>query len=119
MSISRIQFRRPRANHSSHLVQRLVLPASGSKPVGALEKILLVDGIQQVHHYLLHDLILQGGNRDGSLLPVFLGDRDSAERLDLILPILEPLMKPADVSARVLLVLFVRDAVYPGASRLS
>ena len=46
-----------------HFVQCLVLPAPGSKPVGAVEKILLVDGVQQLDHYFLHDLILEDRNR--------------------------------------------------------
>jgi hypothetical protein len=40
-------------------------------------------------------------------------------RLDLILPFLEPLMKPTDISRGVLLILFLCDAVYPGAGVLS
>src|SRR6516225_1317098 len=94
--------------HPSHFVQRLVLPSFGSKPIGAIEKILLVDGIEQFPHRFLHDLVLQGGNRDRSLFPVFLGDIDSAQWLALIFSILEPLMKLEDVSLGVLLVLFVR-----------
>jgi hypothetical protein len=74
-----------------------VLPSSGSEPVRAVEKILLINGIQYFDHRLLHDLILQGGNRDWSLLPVFLGDIDSAQRLGLILAILEPLMESLQV----------------------
>src|SRR6266550_1943756 len=90
-------FRRPSADRSSHFIQRLVLPSSGSEPVRAVKKILLINGVQYFDHGLLHDLILQGGNRDWSLLPVLLGDIDSAQRLRLILAILEPLMESLDV----------------------
>jgi hypothetical protein len=92
----------------------LVLPSFGPKPIGAIEKILLIDGIQQFHHRFLYDLILQGGNRDRSLFPVFLRDIDPAEGLALIFSIREPLMKLPDLLLGVLLVLFVRYAVYPG-----
>jgi len=50
--------------HPSHFVQRLVLPSFGSKPIGAIEKILLVNGIKQFPHRFLHDLVLEGGNVD-------------------------------------------------------
>ena len=102
-----------RTQHPSHFVQRLVLPSFGSKPIGAIEKILLVDGVKQFHHRFLHDLVLQGGNRDRSLFPVFLGDIDSPQWLALIFSILEPLMELADVSLGVPFVLLVRYAVYP------
>jgi hypothetical protein len=39
-----------------------VLPSSGSEPVRAIEKILLINSIQYFNHRLLHDLILQGGD---------------------------------------------------------
>src|ERR1035437_2577529 len=94
---SDIQFqdpsRGPSADDSSHFVQRLVLPSPGSEPVRAVEKILFINGIQYFDHRLLHDLILQGGNREWPLFPVLLGDIDSAHWLGLILAILEPLMK--------------------------
>jgi hypothetical protein len=99
--------RGPSANDSSHFVQRLVLPSSGSEPVRAVEKILLINSIQYFDHRLLHDLILQGGNRDRSLLPVFLGNIHSAQRLGLILATLEPLMESLDVSQDVPFVFLV------------
>src|SRR6266849_7865515 len=89
------------ADDPSHFVQCLVCPSSGSEPVGAVEKILLVDGMQYFDHHLLHDLVLEGGNRDRPLFPVFLGDIDSAQRLGSILAIFEPLMHLADVSRSV------------------
>ena len=111
--------RGPSANDSSHFVQRLVLPSSGSEPVRAVEKILLINSIQYFDHRLLHDLVLQGGNRDGSLLPVFLGDIDSAQRLGLILAILEPLMESLDIPRGVPFIFHVRDAVHSRAGFLS
>jgi hypothetical protein len=75
----------------------LVLPSSGPKPVGATEEILLVDGVQQIHHHLLHDLILPGRDRDRPLFPILFGDIDSPQGLDLILAFFEPLMELPDV----------------------
>src|SRR5208283_3137601 len=106
-------------DHPSHFVQSLMLTASGPKPVRAIEKILLVDGIHQVNDNFLHDLILQAGNRDWPLFPVLLGDIDSAQRLYLILACHEPPMQLADVLLGVDLVLCVRDPVDPGAGILS
>ena len=48
----------------------LMLAPSGPQPVGTTEKILLVDGVQQIQHHLLHQLILQGRNRDWPLFPI-------------------------------------------------
>jgi hypothetical protein len=97
----------------------LVLPSSGPKPVGAIEKILLIDGSQYFDRGLLQDLVLEGGNGDWPLLPVLLGDVDSAERLGLILSLFEPLMQLSDVSLCVPFVLSVGDAVDPCAGFLS
>ena len=88
-----------------------MLPPSGPEPVGTPEKILLVDGVQQIHHHLLHELILQGRDRDWSLFPILFGDIDSAQGLDLILAFLEPLMELPDILLGVGLVLFIRDPV--------
>ena len=96
-----------------------MLPTSGPKPVGALEKILLVDGIQQVNHRLLHQLILKSRNRDRPLFPVLFGDIDPAQRLCPILAFFEPLMELTDILLDVRLVLFVRDPVDPCTGILS
>ena len=59
----------------------------------------------------MHNLILQGGNRDRSLFPVLFRDIDPAEWLNLILAVIEPLMELSDVLLGVGLVLFIRDPV--------
>src|ERR1022692_200792 len=110
--------RGPCADNSSHFVQRLVWPSSGSEPVRAFEKILLVNGIQYFKHRLLHDLILQGRNREWSLFPVFLKDIDPTQRLGLILAILEPLVESLDVSRSVPFIRFIRDAIHSRAGLL-
>jgi hypothetical protein len=89
----------------------LVLPPSGPKPVGATEKLLLVDGVQQTHHHLLHELILQDRNRDRPLFPILFGDIYSAQWLSLVPAFFEPLMELSDVLLDVVFVLFVRDPV--------
>jgi hypothetical protein len=57
----------------------------------------------------LHNLILQGRNRDRSLFPVLFRDIDPAEWLNLIRAVFEPLMELSDVLLGVGLVLFIRD----------
>src|SRR5215472_16309495 len=94
---------------STSMAQSLVLPPSGPKPVRATEKILLVDGVQQIHHHLLHELILEGRNRDWSLFPILFGNIHSAEWLNLILAFFEPLMELPDV------LLGVEDLFFCGA----
>jgi hypothetical protein len=63
-----------------------------------LEKILLIDGVQYFHRRFLHDLVLQSGNRDRSLLPILFRYVDPAERLGLVLSVFEPLIKLLDLS---------------------
>src|SRR5262245_22934788 len=88
-----------------------MLPPTGPEPPGTTEKILLVDGVQQIHHHLLHQLILEGRNRDRPLFPILFRDIDSAEWLNLILAFFEPLMELPDVLLGVGPVLLVRDPV--------
>jgi hypothetical protein len=59
----------------------------------------------------LHELILEGWNRDWPLFPILFGDIDSAQGLDLVLTFFEPLMELSDILLGVGRVLFVRDPV--------
>src|SRR5260370_24295501 len=97
----------------------MVCSSSGSEPVGAVEKILLVDGTQYFDHPLLHEFVLEGGNRDRPLFPVFLGDVNSTQWLCPILAILERLMQFADVSRTVPFELLVGAAIHPATRLLS
>jgi hypothetical protein len=40
----------------------LVLSSFGPKPVGAVEKILLIDGVEQINRHFLHEFVFQGGD---------------------------------------------------------
>jgi hypothetical protein len=64
--------------YPAHFVQCLVLPTPGPKPIRAVEKILLVNGVQEIDRHFLHELILEGGNRDRPLFPILFGYIDSA-----------------------------------------
>ena len=58
--------------------------SSRAKPVGAVEKVLLEDRIEQFHRRPLHDLVFKSGDRDRPLSPVFLVDIDPPQRLRTI-----------------------------------
>src|ERR1035438_3308952 len=70
--------RGPRTDVGSELVQCLVGASPGPKPVRAVEKVLLIDGVEYFDCRLLHDLVFQGGNRDRPLLPVLFRNIDPA-----------------------------------------
>ena len=73
MSNSRIHPCGACADDSLHFVQCLVLPSSGSEPVGAVKKILLIDGVQYFHHRLLRDLSSRAGIEIGLCFPFSFG----------------------------------------------
>ena len=56
---------------------------------------------------------------DRSLLPIFLGDIDPAQRLGSVLAFFESLMKLLDVPRGILFILLVCDAVHSCAGFLS
>src|SRR5260370_33071895 len=51
----------PSADDPLHFVQRLVLPSSGSEPVRAVVKALLINGVRYSYYGLLRDLSLPSG----------------------------------------------------------
>src|SRR5258708_10958763 len=97
----------------------MVRPSSGSKPVRAFEEILLIDGVQHFARRLLHDLVLQGGYGNRSLLPVFLGDVAPAQRLGTVLAPFQPLIELLDTLRGVPFVHLVCNAFPPCTGPLS
>src|SRR5258708_178733 len=93
--------------------------ASLSRPVGAGEKVRLIDGVEQHYRRLLHDLILQRRNRDRSLLSVLFRYIDSAQRLGTVRLALQLLPEPLDILCGLLRVVLVRDFIHPGTGVLS
>src|ERR1700676_110695 len=51
-------------------IQRIMRAAPGPEPVGETEKVLLVYGVQHLHHRPLDDLVLQRGDAQRALPPV-------------------------------------------------
>src|SRR6266571_2251280 len=61
-------------NSGVECVQRIVLAAPRSEPIGKAKEVLLVDGFQNVHDCLLDDLVLQAQNAQWPLGAVRLRD---------------------------------------------
>src|ERR1035437_6537435 len=55
-------------------IQCLVRAAPWPEPVGETPEVLLIDGIQHIHHGPLDDLVLQRGDAERPQPPVRLGD---------------------------------------------
>jgi hypothetical protein len=87
--------------------------------VTAIKEICFKHRLQNTRYGPLQQPVRDRGNRDWSLLPVLLGDLDSAQRLGLILAIPEPLMESLEVSRNAPFVFLVRDAVHSRAGFLS
>jgi hypothetical protein len=51
-------------------IQRIVRATPGPEPVGETAEVLLVHGVQHLHHRTLEDLVLQGGDAERALPPV-------------------------------------------------
>src|SRR5262249_29144947 len=66
--------RRLTTQHSSDFAQRVLCTASRAEPVGAVQKVLLVDGREHLDRRLLQNLILEGGNRNWSRFSVLFGN---------------------------------------------
>jgi hypothetical protein len=85
-------------------VQRIVLAAPRSEPVREAEKILLVDGLQNIHDCLLDDLVLQTQNAEWPLGAVRLRDVCPSGRA-------RPIAAPMHSVVQVLQFLFERFSV--------
>ena len=67
------------ANHKR--VQGVMLPPSGSKPLGEADEVRLVDRVENLYHSALDNLVLHGGDAEGALPPIRLWDLDTPRRL--------------------------------------
>jgi len=68
-----------RVEHPVHLlppdphrqrIQRVMRTSARPEPVGEAPEVLLIDGVQHLHHRTLEDLVLQGGDAERALPPV-------------------------------------------------
>src|SRR5258708_549254 len=59
-------------------VQRIVLSPPGPEPIGEAEEVRLVDGIENLHHRTLDNLIFQRGDAERALPSVRFRDVDTS-----------------------------------------
>jgi hypothetical protein len=80
---------RARFDSHRHRVQCIMRAAARSKAVGESPKGPLVDGVQHLHRGPLDDLIFQGGDADGPLAAIRLGDVHPLDGAGVVCPALE------------------------------
>ncbi len=106
------------AYHPAYLIQCVMLTTFRAESVGAFEEILLIDCIEQRHRGLLHDLVLQGGNGDRSLLSSFLRDIDPPQGLCTIPLALDAFLELPDIPLGILPIFRIRNVVHSSAGVL-
>jgi hypothetical protein len=72
-----------------HRIERILGAATRSKSRGEPAKLPLVDGVQHLHRGPLDDLIFQGGDADGPLAAIRLGDGPPLDGAGVVCPSLE------------------------------
>ena len=78
MSASSTQFTRFHWMRKRQRVQRLMRAATGTKPIREAFEVDLVDLVENRHHGLLNDFVLQCRDAQRTLLPVSLRNIDSS-----------------------------------------
>ena len=112
MSASRTQFISPRSTARCNGAHGIVGTAPGPKTVGAVQEVLLVDGLQHRTHGVLDDLVLERRYAQRPRLAVVLRNVDPPDRLVTIALRPQPLVQVLDVSGQVLPVLLLRDPIH-------
>jgi hypothetical protein len=101
-----IHFEHPSAAHLRHPLpqglQRVMRRASAPEAVRAVEKVLLVDGLQDRGDPALQHLILEGGDPDRARSTVALRDVHSPDRRRVVLARVHPVDQAPEVSLQVL-----------------
>src|SRR5262249_34669945 len=104
--------------HSLHLdphgqcVQRLVRIATWPEPIREAFEVHLINMVEDGHHRLLDNLVLQGGDAQRALSPVGLWDIDSSRGLCLIRSTMDSAVKVDYSAFQSGLVLLPTHAVY-------
>src|SRR5690242_18128197 len=112
MSASSIQFTFFLTIPTPQRIQRVMLAAPRAEPIGEPEKVLFIDLIEDLHHCLLDDLVLQGRNAQGTLSTVGFRYVGSLGRLRLIRSAMDSAMQVCQLLIQIRLVLFPCHAVY-------
>ena len=90
--------------------------ASGPEAIRAVQKVLLVDGLQHLAHGVLDHLVLERRDANRPCLPLGLGDVDTSDRLMAVPLGLQPRVQVLEVGLQVLPVLLLGDPIHPTAA---
>jgi hypothetical protein len=93
--------------------------ASGPKAIRAVQKVLLVNGLQHLAHRILDQLVLECGNPQGPCFAIVLGNVNTSDRLVTIAFRLQPLVQILHVGQQVLPVILLGDLIHAHRSILT
>ena len=111
-----------RVEHPAHLsprdrdrqrIQRVMRAAPRPKSVGEAEKVVLVDGVEDLDHGALQELVLQRRDAEEPQPPVRLRDLDPARRLGSVAAAMKPSVQILKPRLQVLPVGLPRHAIDP------
>ena len=100
-------------NRDRERIQRVMLSATGPKPVGEPQEVRLIDGVQHLNHGALDDLVLQRGDPERPKPPIGLGDVHPARRPGPVSAPLNPGVQIPKIPLQVLPIGIPRLAVDP------
>ena len=86
--------------------------ASGPEAVGAVQEVLLVDGLQYLTQGILDNLVLERRDPNRPRPSPFLWDVDTPDRLMAISLRLHPCVQILEIPLQVLPVLLLRDSIH-------
>ena len=119
MSASRIQFTSPRKHHLIQSSDGLMGMPARPEAKGAVQKVLLVDGLQHVTHGALDDLVLKRRNPTRSCPTSVFGDVHPTDRLMPIPLGPQPGVQVLKILLQVLPILVLGDPIHPDCRILS
>ena len=93
--------------------------ASTPKTIRAVQKVLLVHGLQHFGHGTLDNLVLQRRDPNRSRRPIILGDVHPSDRLMSITLRLHPLVQLPEVALQILPVILLGDSIHAHRGVLS
>src|SRR5215831_1306751 len=90
----------------------VVSAASGSEAIQALEKVLLVNGLQHLAYGVLDHFILERRDANRPRLALALGDVDPSDGLMAVPLGLQPCVQVLEVRLQALSILLLRDPIH-------
>jgi hypothetical protein len=92
--------------------ERVVGAASGPKAIRAVQKVLFVDGLQQLAQGVLDEFVLERRDAQRARLTFSFGDVDPSDRLMAVAFRLQPLEQFLQVAQQVLPVVLLGDPIH-------